>query len=398
MQAETTETNWYRQVAATMQRDGDGSPHLVVDLDRLEANAQRARGLIGVGVNLRLVQKSLPSMPLLRHLAGFLGTRSLMVFHRPFLNLYAAQAPEFDLLLGKPMPVVAARTFYQELRAGEGFDPARSLQWLIDTDARLAQYQELAQVLGVCMSLSIEIDVGMHRGGLAQVEELSPLLQRIAADPQHLRFNGFMGYDAHAAKAPPWVGRERAVSEANARYRAFLDYVRTAFPALWRDDLCLNGAGSPSLSLHTHGSPLNDISFGSALVKPVDFDVPTLTALQPACVIASPVLKVRAGVQIPFLEGPSQLISRFQRDRGQSIFLYGGHWMAKPVWPEGMRENSLYGLSSNHQLMNLPADVVVQPDDVTLWRPTQSEAVFLQFGDLWVLRGGKVVDRWRVDT
>ncbi len=398
MQSETVEANWYRRVAETMRRDGDGSPHLVIDLDRLEANADRIRTLVAPGVRPRLVQKSLPSMPLLRHLAARLGTRSLMVFHRPFLNLYATQAPEFDLLLGKPMPVVAARTFYAELRAGEGFDPERSLQWLIDTDARLAQYQELARALALRLSVSIEIDVGMHRGGLAQVEEVTPLLQRIAADPRHLRFSGFMGYDAHAAKAPPWVGRERAVSESNARYRAFLEFVRQSFAALWRDDLCLNGAGSPSLSLHAQGSPLNDISFGSALVKPTDFDVPTLTELQPACVIAAPVLKVRPGVQIPFLEGPSQLISRFQRDRGQSIFIYGGHWMAKPVWPEGMRENSLYGLSSNHQLMNLPADVEVQPDDVTLWRPTQSEAVFLQFGDLWLVRGGQVVDRWRVDT
>lgn len=326
-----------------------------------------------------------------------LETRSLMVFHRPYVNMYAAQAPEFDLLLGKPMPVVAAKAFYAEFRPGAGFDPEHQLQWLIDTDERLAQYQQLARDLGIRLSVSIEIDVGLHRGGLNAAEQLRPLLQRIAGDAQHLRFSGFMGYDAHTAKAPPWVGRERAVGESNARYRSFLGALRDGFPQLYRDDLCLNGAGSPSLSLHRHDSPLNDISFGSALVKPTDFDLPTLSDLQPAALIASPILKVRPGVQIPFLEGASGLMGRVKRGLGQSVFLYGGHWMAKPVWPEGMHENSLYGLSSNHQMMNLPADVVVRPDDISLWRPTQSEAVLQQFGDLWMLRGGHIVDRWEVD-
>jgi D-serine deaminase-like pyridoxal phosphate-dependent protein len=296
------------------------------------------------------------------------------------------------------MPVVAARKFYEEFRPGNGFEPERRLQWLVDTDERLAQYQELARDLGMRLSISIELDVGLHRGGLAAVADLTPLLRRIAAAPEHLRLSGFMGYDAHTAAAPPWVGREGAVAAANARYRAFVEHLRDNHSSLYREDLCLNGAGSPSLSLHTSGSPLNDIAVGSALVKPVHFDLPTLTALQPACVIAAPILKVKPGLQIPFLEAPSQFLSRFLRGRGQSVFVYGGHWMARAVWPEGMRENTLYGLSSNHQMMNLPADVAVQPDDVSLWRPTQSEAVMVQFGDLWLLRGGHVVGRWPADS
>lgn len=397
MDSRESEAGWYRRLAETMQSEGDGSPHLVIDLDRLEANAQALRGLVAPGVAIRLVQKSLPSMPLLRHLGELLQTRSVMIFHRPFLNLYAEQAPDLDLLLGKPMPVVAVRKFYEELRPGNGFEPERQLQWLVDTDERLAQYQELARGLAIRLSISIELDVGLHRGGLAAVDELSPLLRRIAADPEHLRLSGFMGYDAHTAAAPPWIGREGAVAASNGRYRSFIERLRRDHPSLYREDLCLNGAGSPSLALHASGSPLNEIAVGSALVKPTHFDLPTLTALQPACVIAAPILKVKPGLQIPFLEAPSQFLSRFLRGRGQSVFLYGGHWMARPVWPEGMRANSLYGLSSNHQMMNLPADVAVRPDDITLWRPTQSEAVMVQFGDLWLLRGDHVVDHWPVD-
>jgi D-serine deaminase-like pyridoxal phosphate-dependent protein len=42
--------------------------------------------------------------------------------------------------------------------------------------------------------------------------------------------------------------------------------------------------------------------------------------------------------------------------------------------------------------------VAVAPDDVVLWRPTQSEAVLLQCGDLLGVRGGRVVERFAVDT
>lgn len=396
MQGAGTDTSWYQQIAATLRAEGDGEPHLVIDLDRLDANARTLRSLVAPGVNIRLVQKSLPSLALLRHLAAQLEVRSLMVFHRPFLNYYVEHAPEFDLLVGKPMPIAAAHTFYDRVRASE-FDLERRLQWLIDTDRRLAQYQELAHARSLRLSISLEIDVGLHRGGLTAPEQVGPLLERIAADPDHLRLSGFMGYDAHTAKAPPWVGRERAVGDANARYRAVLEYVRERYPALWSDDLCRNGAGSPSLALHRTDSPLNDIAVGSALVKPTDFDLPTLKDIQPAALISAPVIKVQPGVRIPYLEMLTDWTSRLQRSRGQSVFLYGGHWMAQPVWPEGLCENSLYGLSSNHQMMNLPADVAIEPDDVTLWRPKQSEAVLLQFGALWCVRGGHVVDRWPVD-
>jgi D-serine deaminase-like pyridoxal phosphate-dependent protein len=35
-------------------------------------------------------------------------------------------------------------------------------------------------------------------------------------------------------------------------------------------------------------------------------------------------------------------------------------------------------------------------DDFVFLRPPQSEAVMLQFGDILVLRKGRVVDRWPV--
>jgi D-serine deaminase-like pyridoxal phosphate-dependent protein len=392
-----SEHAWYEGMVRALRRAGIGEPAIAIDLDRLEANAAALARGVPPQRRLRLVQKSLPSLALLRHLAPRLGVHGLMVFHRPFLNHYAAWAPEFDLLLGKPMPVAAAWTFYERFRPHEDFDPSRRLRWLVDSETRLAQYLDLARTRGLQLTVSIEIDVGLCRGGVREPAALQPLLAMIAAHPQRLRWGGFMGYDSFAVQAPPWTSPRQAVDAANERYRAFIVWSRGRFAQLWHDELCFNGAGSPTLMLHGAGTPLNDLSAGSALLKPTDFDVPSLAAMQPAALIATPVLKVQQRLEIPFIAPLARWAGGWLPGRGQSVFVYGGRLMARPVWPRGLRTNRLYGLSSNQQLMNLPSSVPVAPDDFVLWRPTQSEAVLLQHGELLGVRRGEVVARFAVD-
>jgi D-serine deaminase-like pyridoxal phosphate-dependent protein len=390
------DATWYRTTVAALQRADIGEPALVIDLDRLAANADTLARLRQPGRALRLVQKSLPSLALLRWLAPRLDVHGLMVFHRPFLNHYAREAPEFDLLLGKPLPVAAAAMFYRALRAPR-FDATHQLRWLVDTPERLAQYAQLARTLGTTLQVCIEIDVGLHRGGVPQPDALAPLFAQFEAAPQQLRWAGFMGYDSHAVQAPFWTSPARAVAAANRRYRAFIDWARARHPALWHDALVFNGAGRGTLALHGPDSPLTDLSVGSALVKPTDFDVPTLAALQPAALLATPVLKVLPRLELPFIAPLARVAGRLWAARGQSVFLYGGRQLARPVWPPGLVANRLYGLSSNQQMMNLPRSVPVAPDEIALWRPTQSEAVLLQHGPLLGLRGGEVVERFAVD-
>jgi len=64
-------------------------PVLLLDRDRLDSNLAvlSRQGLPG----LRVVVKSLPSLPLLDHCMAALGTRRLMSFHRPFLQQLLAR-------------------------------------------------------------------------------------------------------------------------------------------------------------------------------------------------------------------------------------------------------------------------------------------------------------------
>ena len=76
----------YRSLASALNSDGQAQPQLLVDRTRLDHNLAllKARSL---PQSIRLVAKSLPSIPLLEHAMTALGTRRLMSFHRPFLQL-----------------------------------------------------------------------------------------------------------------------------------------------------------------------------------------------------------------------------------------------------------------------------------------------------------------------
>ena len=86
-----------------------------------------------------------------------------------------------------------------------------------------------------------------------------------------------------------------------------------------------------------------------------------------------------------------QALGRFPR---RGCYIYGGKWMAKPVFPEGAAENAMLGLSSNQQFMALPDGATIQPDDFFYLRPTQSEFVLQQFGTIAVFSEGRVIEHW----
>lgn len=395
---------YFKALNDALKKDGPYRPALLIDLDKLDRNIQALRKIVPAHMGYRIVAKSLPSPQLLGHIIERTGTQRLMVFHEAFLKQTATDFPGSDVLLGKPMPVKAAAAFYREfapvsLAGGSAFDPQRQLQWLIDTDERLAQYQQLAASLGTRMRINVELDVGLHRGGLKTPEQLKPLLDRIMADPQHLEFAGFMGYDPHVVKLPRLIkAPEEAYAESQAIYRGFIDYVRQQYSNVDVATLCLNGAGSPSILLHREGSVINDLAAGSCLVKPTDFDIPTLDDFEPAAYIATPVLKRLNGVELPGLESIKDLAPHWNPNWQQTYFIYGGKWSARPESPVGLRGNGLYGTSSNQEIVNGSRLTQLAVDDHIFFRPTQSEAIFLEFGDILALRGGEIVARWPVLT
>lgn len=388
---------YFQALNEELKRHGPMQPQIVIDLDLLDHNIEVLKQDIArSGKHLRLVAKSLPSPNLLRYLSEKLNTRRLMSFHQPFLNQDARLFADGDILLGKPLPARAAQLFYQNHRGA--FDPAKQLQWLVDTPQRVQEYLALAKALGVQMQLNMEIDVGLHRGGARTPDELAAMLRVIEANPEQLVFSGLMGYDPFVGMNLPKLltTADEQLAKVLARYQAHLELLQQHFPKLWHTSLTLNTAGSPSYPFHLTERLSSELAVGTALLKPSHYDLPALAAYQPAAFIATPVLKKLGPVAIPVLDSVSQLFSLWDVNQRQSYFVYGGNWLADPSAPAGLINNALYGRSSNQELLTGSPDSALAVGDQVFFRPQQSEAVLLQFGDLWAVRGGKLVERWPV--
>ncbi|SDT00373.1 D-serine deaminase, pyridoxal phosphate-dependent [Pseudomonas granadensis] len=390
-------SDYFRALNKALKEHGPMRPVLLIDLDRLDHNIDVVvQSVRRGGKQLRLVEKSLPAPGLLKYIAQRAGTPRLMSFHQPFLNHDAVAFPESDILLGKPLPVRSAELFY---RAHKGaFDPVRQLQWLLDGPQRLEQYLALAQGLRTRMRVNIELDVGLHRGGVSDVQALGRMLTLISAHPQHLEFAGFMGYDPFVGMGVPGIlgSPEELFARVMVIYQRYVDFTRQQFPGLWREGLCLNTAGSPSYRMHEHETLCSEVSVGTAMLKPTHYDLPSLSGHVPAAYIATPVLKSTGAVNIPALDGKSRLFSWWDPNQRQTFFIYGGNWMAEFESPMGLQSNGVYGRSSNQEMVNGSPAVGLGVEDQVFLRPAQTESVLLQFGDLLAVRGGRIVDSWPV--
>lgn len=387
--------DYFARASKALRAAGIATPTMVIDRDRLLANARQVMRNIDGKLPLRLVAKSLPCLPLLDLLMQDMQTRRLMVFNLPYLQQLAAQRGDVDLLLGKPLPAAAAAEFYRGFQGGQ-FQPSRQLQWLVDTPERLAQYRDLARAQQLDLRVSLEIDVGLHRGGVDSVHMLQQMLTILKDEPR-LQWAGMMGYDAHVPKLPLASLREKALADAKSIYREYASLATKALTPGAADGLVFNAGGSPTYRMHDGSGAANEIALGSALVKPTDFDTELLQDLAPASFIATPVLKAGRHFQMPRgVEALADAARAWDVNQERVYFVYGGNWMADPVSPAGLAPSGLYGNSSNQQALLGSGSQQLQVDDFIFFRPRQSESVLQQFGDIAVLEGGSITDRWPV--
>lgn len=381
---------YFSKLNNMLKRDGPGRPVMLIDTDRVNTNIDFIVNSVGTNRTYRVVVKSLPSVGLLEHVMRRAKTSYLMVFHQPFLNAIANVFPESDVLMGKPMPVAAAATFYKKLDNAR-YDAANRVQWLIDSAERLQQYQGLARQLGVKMRINFEIDVGLHRGGLPEPGALGSLLNLIKNDPEHLDFAGLMGYEPHLTGLQASL-EHPAVRQVLDIYNGFIEQAKSA--GIDVDKLTLNGAGSHTLGIYNHDTTMNDLSAGSGVVKPTDFDTYHLTDNLPALFIATPILKRYDEFKVPGDPALAKLLPLWNPNMRRLYYIYGGYWKARVVSPPGVAD-PIYQ-STNQSPITTSEAVDLEVDDYMFLRPTQSEHVMLQFGDLLPFKGDQLLDPWPI--
>lgn len=385
---------YFASLNQLLKKAGVDKPTLVIDLDRLDRNIDRACQSIYPYPErvLRLVTKSLPSPGLLRYGAARAKTSAFMAFHRPFLQSLAKDFPASNILLGKPLPVSSVARFYDSVNVE--FVAEQQLQWLVDTGQRLSEYLSFARERGLSLQINLELDVGLHRGGFNNEKMLREAFALIQKNKRHLRFSGFMGYDAHLKALPNLLfGAEFA--RVKQRYNQAITVAAEYFPEMAKEDLCLNGAGSPTFRHYKDNAVINDFAIGSCLVKPKDFDLDSLHDFESAAFIASPILKKQSARGVPALEWLRSVERAWNPNRATTLFGYGGNWLAEVESPVGVKPLGLYN-SSNQQGYGSSRQLPLDVGDYIFLRPTQSESVFLQFGDIVAFRDRKIVDYWPV--
>ncbi|MCU0844644.1 MAG: alanine racemase [Spirochaetes bacterium] len=397
---------YFAAINNSLKDAGTVQPAIVLDLDRVDSNIAVLRKFIRPPLEYRVVTKSLPSPDLLLYVMKKARTKKLMPFHLSHMRtILEAAGPGLDMLPGRPFPVAALAGFHDALPAHLRKEALRSVQWLVDSEARLVEYRDFAARRGIVLRVNLEIDVGLHRGGARSNEELGRMLEIVAKSSGRLVFSGFMGYDGHVAHVPLYVGsKEKAIrkefAKSMARYEEFVRYGRKAYPELFRGVLTFNSGGSTTYALYNETSQVNDIAAGSCLVMPSTFDVFTLGEHLPALFIAAPVLKILDGFGVPFIEAFHSLVEWWDPNTARSFYVSGGGWSDRILAPAGISVNALTAsppnenMLPNQSMLNGSKSVVIKIGDHVFYHPLQGDAI-MQFDAIYIMRNGKIKAIWK---
>ena len=167
------------------------TPALLLDLPTLTANLERmATGMRGTATTLRAhvkVHKS-PHIARLEVEHGAIGVGCATVWEA----IVMARAGIDDVfVINEVMDPAKARALALLAREAQ-------VKVAVDDIRQVDLLASAAQAAGTTIGVFIDVDEGMHRCGVASLEEALPLARRIAAAPG-LEFFGLTGYEGHCS-------------------------------------------------------------------------------------------------------------------------------------------------------------------------------------------------------
>jgi D-serine deaminase-like pyridoxal phosphate-dependent protein len=174
--------------------DALDSPQLLLDLDVVDANAERLlQPLCGRPIDVRVHFKSLKCSGLARYLGKHGLTRFL-----------AAKLNEAEVLADAGITdMFVANQVVGSIKLRRLGELARRAQVrvCVDNADNVAALSAAARATGATLGVLVEVDTGMNRCGVEPGEPALALARQIAAGPG-LRFVGLQGYDGHLQLLP----------------------------------------------------------------------------------------------------------------------------------------------------------------------------------------------------
>lgn len=382
-----------------------GRESAFVDLNAVDHNLRLVGQQLGSRIGLRLCAKSLPSLELLEYMMVAACTNRIMAFSEGMVrDLLLRFGSDVDILLGRPATVEAlARTFATLDEDGSGANPSGGVRWLVDTPERMQEYAAFAAERGETVSVAVELDVGLHRGGARNAEQLMAMLG-IIDESEYVKFAGFMGYEGHVPFVP--LDRGSPAEEFNAVQRRYTEFVRLgrgAYPDLFEGPLVYNSGGSRTYHLYTDAleSPVNEVAMGSAFFYPSNFHNLPQTGLRTATFFATPVLRrLDPAETYPDADHLPELAQE-QPDFEVWYTMVSGGFPGERHYPPGLVPSPTSSGDPSRIVNMMPnqgrwlgsREVPLEVGDFIFYQPWEADAVrWLAYLD--VFRGGELVDQW----
>jgi hypothetical protein len=394
---------YFARLNAAVKAYQPGASAGIIDLDRLDHNVDVVKAQLGADFKLRIVTKSLPSLDLLKYLMDRGRTNRLMVFSEPYIAeiLGHFNADSLDLLLGKPLPAEAL----PRLSLYPGW---ASINWLVDTKQRLNEYLAYARKTNTPLKISLEIDVGLHRGGFETPAEMGEAIRIIKDNSQYLALTGLMGYDGHVPYVPFYIYKDKAVRKAfvnvQQAYSTFTDELKKYYPPAFINTLTFNSGGSNTYFYYPQYkniTPVNEVAMGSGFLCPYNFSELPAIGHQPALFLSSPVGKKIETSKLPFAEKISPVVYMWDPNLKVSYYMLGGGWPGVEAAPAGLKKNSFWdendegysNLLPNQSLLSSSDDNNVQVGDFVFYHAWEGDGM-LVFRKVLLYRQGKIVGEW----
>ncbi len=343
------------------------TPALVLDLRVLEANIALMAGFMaGATAALRPHSKTHKCVEIVRRqiAAGAVGITCAKLGEAEAL----AEAAD-DILIANQIvgPVKIERLIRLRRRT--------DVMVAVDAEENIRQLSQAAVAGGVDLRLLVEVDVGMGRCGVRNMEDALKLAQQIDA-AKGLTFSGLQGYEGHAVMIPDFEERKAAAGKA----MKLLTQVRSFIENHGLPVAIVSGGGTGTYNFTGNYPGVDEVQAGSYATMDARY-AGIVPEFRPALTLLSTV------------------ISRPERER---VITDAGMKSVTPEFgmppvahPEGLE---VAKLSEEHGILDGPGAAFLKPGDKVEIIPAHGCTTINLHERYFVVDGDKVVDLWPIDA
>ncbi|MEW6347270.1 MAG: amino acid deaminase/aldolase [Pseudomonadota bacterium] len=372
--------------------EGERLPAAFVDLDSFASNLERL-GERAAGLPVRLVTKSVRSLPMIRHIFDTAPFVRGLLCYSPAEAAWLASEGFDDIVVAYPsVEPDDLRAVAAQIRTGH------AITLMVDSLDQVKTLDVIARTENVVFPLSIDLDMsssfpglyfGVHRSPINNVASALALASFIAG-LGGVRLDGLMGYEGQIAGLMDVVPGEkirssiirylkrRSIHEITKRRQAVVQALAAAGHPL----RFVNGGGTGSLETTRADASVTELAAGSGLYAPTLFDHYAAFRVTPA-----------AGFALPITRSPAPGVVTCAGGGYIASGPAGKSRLPQPWLPHGSELIDNEAAGEVQTPICLPRDVKLKIGDPMLFRHAKAGELCERFDELLLIRNGSVVER-----